>query len=1022
MSNQGAPQNIFSISADRPFVDALARGVIDRYGKDPLTLSDVLILLPTRRACRSLREAFLRVMDGQALLLPRMRPIGDVDEDELVLAAPGEPEGAFRELLDLPPAISETERLLQLSRLVQAHRDGLAEEVDGLGRIGPDQALLLARELAHFLNQVQTEGLTLDGLDALVPEDYADHWIKTLQFLDILRTVWPDYLHSTGQMDPAARRDALLRAQAQAWRNSKPRFPVIAAGSTGSIPATAALICAVAEMPQGSVVLPGLDTDLDGDSWEAVRSDPTHAQHGLYLLLDRLECTRSAVQPWLVEAAENIPMARSRLISEALRPAAVSGKWRELSDIDASAFNGVTWLSAPSPAAEATLVAQGLREVLETPGKTAALVTPDRTLARRVAAQMTRWGIQIDDTAGMSLGNTEAGRFFKLISEAAAQRLAPVALLALLKHPLAAAGAHPPAFRASVRSLEIALLRGPKPAAGLEGLRALREAKSLEPRGGGENGSDAPQLDRLDRVIEALDISLGPFVAEGHSTAVPFKSLLEAHLAAAEALAAAADSDGEARLWSGEDGEALADFLAGLVPHADLLGQVSVHDYNSVMDALMTGQTVRPRYGAHPRVFIMGPLEARLWQADRMILGGLNEGTWPPEPPQDPWMSRDMRSRFGLPAHQRRIGLSAHDFAQAMSATEVTLIRAEKSGGQQTVPARWLERLATVLEQTGLAAKLPKGHGLADQFMVWQAKIDAADRLPPLAPPNPKPPLRRRPTRLSATRVQTLIENPYEIFASRVLGLRPLDPLEADLGAADKGTMIHNALDAFARAHPDRVPNDALDILLEMGRQAFGADTLARPAVWAFWWPRFVRIAEWFIAEERIRRPRLSMSRTEIKGTLSISVGAMDFTLSAEADRIDRFQRGGYAILDYKTGGMPSAKKVALLAAPQLPLEAAILASGGFPEVAPEPILELAYWKLTGGDPAGQVQTNNAADPNDLAVSVREKLEALIHAYTDPDRGYPAVPRASFEPLFDDYGHLSRRKEWGLSEAGGALG
>lgn len=1015
MSDSDAPNRIFSISADQPFVDALAAGLLDRYGHDPLTLSDTLVLLPTRRACRSLREAFLRVMPGQALLLPRMRPIGDVDEDELVLSSAGDSKGALRELLDLPPAISETERLLQLSRLVRAHRDALAAQSEGFGRLGPDQALLLAKELAHFLNQVQTEGLTLDGLDALVPEDYADHWVKTLGFLDILRTVWPAYLDSTGQSDPAARRDALLRAQASAWLETPPNHPVVAAGSTGSIPATGALISAVSQMPQGLVVLPGLDNVLDADSWDNVRADPTHAQHGLCLLLDRLDCPREAVRPWQEARSTKTALARARLISEALRPAATIGRWMDLERLDASAFDGVTWLSAPSPAAEAALVAQALREALDVPGKTAALVTPDRTLARRVGAQMTRWGIQIDDTAGMSLGNTQAGRFFKLISEAAAARLAPVALLALLKHPLAAIGAYPPAFRASVRGLETALLRGPKPASGIRGLHDTRTARALE-----QYGPDPTQLARADRVIEAIEAALTPLIQAMESADMPFHTLLETHIAAAEALAEAADADGPDRLWAGEDGQALADFLAGLTPHAGLLGPVSATDYDNLIDALMTGQTVRPRYGAHPRVFIMGPLEARLWQADRMILAGLNEGSWPPEPPQDPWMSSDMRHRFGLPAHERRIGLSAHDFAQAFSAKEVVLIRAEKSGGQQTVPARWLERLASVSERVGLEAHLPKVHGLADQFLAWQAKIDGAERLPPLKPPNPKPPLTRRPKRLSATRVQTLIEDPYAIFASRVLGLTPLDPLEADLGAADKGTMIHSALDKFAKEHPDLLQQDALSALLKIGQEAFGADTLARPMVWAFWWPRFVRIAEWFIAEERARRPRLTNSITEVKGTMTFAVTApdglvIDFTLSAEADRIDRFRDGGYAIVDYKTGGVPSGKKVASLAAPQLPLEAAILAAGGFPDVAPGPVRELAYWKLIGGNPAGLIQVNNTEDPNDLAAAVRQKLAALITAYADVEQGYPCMPRAAFQPLFDDYAHLSRRQEWGLS-------
>lgn len=1005
---------LYTIPAHRPFVDALAAGLLARMGDDPAALSDTLILLPTRRACRSLREAFLRQAEGRALLLPRMRPVGEVDEEEIVLtAAGGEEETILTDLLDLPPAAPETERLLQLARLVRRDRDGQAAQHDGVEPPSPEQALLLARELARLIDQVQTEGLSLDALESLVPEEHADHWAETIRFLRIIREHWPAYLESVGQTDPADRRAQLMAAQTAAWRATPPNHPVIAAGSTGSIPATADLIACVLDLPKGMVILPGLDRDLEAEAWPEVGRDDSHPQFGLARLLERLGQTRADVSDW-PEGALPAPArtARVRLLAEAMRPAGVTDRWTALDGIGPEALTGVEWIDAPSPAAEAALAAQILRETLETPAKTAALVTPDRDLARRVAAHLSRWGIEVDDSAGTPLGQTAAGRFFLLTAEAAAARFAPVALLAVLKHPLSGLGEAPAALRRAVRRLEIVCLRGPSPAPGAAGLRAAIDAKA------DKRDDPGPALrEQAHETVSRIDGALGPLETALNRDEASFEDILRAHMRSLEHLAETDREPGADRIWRGEDGEALADFLAELQPVASLLGTIRGSDYAPILATLMTGRMVRPRYGTHPRLSILGPLEARLQHADRMVLAGLNEGTWPPEPPEDPWMSRAMRRQFGLPAHERRIGLAAHDFTQACGAPEVVLLRTAKLGGQPTVPARWLERLATVLKRLGLDAALPENNGAAERRMAWQSALDSVPkRLPILAKPRPKPPVDARPRSLSATRIETLIRDPYQIFAERILRLRPLEDLEADLGAAEKGMMIHEALDRFVAQHPDSLPENAAEILIALGEEAFGPESLARPAVRAFWWPRFERIARWFVDQEAARRGGLSASHTEIRGKIEIAAPAGGFTLTAEADRIDRRTDGSYAILDYKTGGVPTKKDVETLSAPQLVLEAAILQGGGFGGIEPGPVAELAYWKLSGGEPAGSITVIDKIDPDTLAEAVMEKLKALIAAYDDPDTAYPPIPRPDMAPRFNDYAHLARIKEWSLGD------
>ena len=674
---------VSSIAAGVSFVDALAAGLLARFGGDPLGLSDVTLLLPTRRACRAIQDAFLRASGGRPLVLPRCLPLGDLDPEELVLA---EQEGLGGVLdPDLPPAIPPLRRDLLLSRLILKLG---ASTVGPGGPLNEEQALRLAQELGRFLDQVETEGLGLDRLQDLVPEAYADHWQITLRFLGILQEAWPEILAAEGAIGGAERRRRLLEAQTALWEREPPTRPVIAAGSTGSIPATAALLARVARLPRGEVVLPGLDREAEPETWALIREDPAHPQHGLARLLERLGVAREAVAEWPAEISEKLA-SRRRLAAWALRPAPATAAWRDLAaglpeaERDA-ALAGVTRIDCADPGEEAAVIALVLRQALETEGRTAALVSPDRGLARRVGAELRRWEILVDDSAGRPLAETPPGMFLRLLAALAAAQLAPVPLLAALKHPLAAGGQAPGAFRARVRDLERAVLRGPRPAPGFAGLRqALRAAKG----GSGLSGFLADLEKRLKPLLKAFG---------GRRRRLA--ELVEAQIAAAEALAASDDLQGAARLWTGEAGEAAAVFLADLLAAADDGVTLEPGGYPGLFDSLLAGRVVRPRFGRHPRLHIWGPLEARLQHAEVIVLGGLNEGTWPAEVEAGSWLSRPMRRDFGLPPPERRIGLAAQDFFQAFTAPRLFLTRALRVEGTPTVPSRWLLRLEALLQ------------------------------------------------------------------------------------------------------------------------------------------------------------------------------------------------------------------------------------------------------------------------------------------------------------------------------------
>ena len=998
---------IYTIAPDRPFVDALAAGLMARWGGggDPSALAAGLVLLPTRRACRALREAFLRLSEGRPLLLPRMVPLGDLDEDQLVLEALGVSAGAGPGLAAVPPAIPELRRRLLLARLIGAwrQRTGASDGGPGGGAVAADQAARLAAELARLLDQVQTEGLGFEGLADLVPAEYARHWQLTLAFLTILTAEWPAVVAEEGAIDPAARRNRLLEAQAEAWSAAPPSFPVVAAGSTGSIPATAALLRVVAGLADGGVVLPGLDRTLDADSWQAL--GPTHPQFGMAQLLAQLGVGRDAVADWPASpgAARG---ARVTLAREVMRPAETTDAWADITGLDGAALAGLSRIDCANDQEEAGVVALIMRGALEVPGRTAALITPDRALARRVAGVLRRWRVTVDDSAGVPLADTPPGTFLRLT--AALAMAEPVALLAALKHPLAAGGLAVGAFRARVRQLERTLLRGPRPAPGLAGalagLRAAATAAAAEGDGRRHGGDPAALIPW----VEAMVRLVAPLAALMARSRVGLGDVAAAHASCAEALAANDTGTGAERLWAEEAGEAAAEFVNELLTAARGTPPIAPGDYPALLDSLMTGRVVRPRLSAHPRLAILGLLEARLQHFDVVVLGGLNEGLWPPEARTDPWMSRPMRRDFGLPLPERRIGLAAHDFAQAICADTVVLTRAERNEGTPTVPSRWLQRLDHVVRAAGLPA-------LADgaDWRAWQRALDrpdaAAEARP--GPPAPTPPVAARPRRLSVTQIEAWMRDPYAIYARHVLRLRPLDEIDAMPDRAVYGALIHDALDRFIAATPaGPLPADALDRLVSIGEAVF-APVLAQPGIWAFWWPRFRRIAAWFVAYEGPRRERVTASLTEVEGALTIPGPADAFTVTAVADRIDVVDGGGLVITDYKTGKPPSVKEVAAGFAPQLPLEAAIARAGGFAGVAGDTVETLLYWRLGGGDPAGEVSPAGP-DAAVLAEQALAGLMALVTAFDDPATGYESRPRPEQAPRFSDYEHLARVKEW----------
>jgi ATP-dependent helicase/nuclease subunit B len=1017
------PAAVFSIEPGASFLDVLAHALVARELVPPsglapeLELADTTVFLPTRRAARALGEAIHRAA-GRAVLLPRVAGLGEAGEDESPFAFARDGEGG--EEVPAGIVVSEAERRAVLADIAIEWSRTTTTWTDRPPVIGPEpvprtpvEAAAFAIELARLMDEMTMAGASREKLAGLVPEARAElsrNWAINLEFLTHAIDRWHMHLERRGLVERVVRRDASLLGLARRLENEGSPAPVIAAGSTGSVPAAAALMGAIARVGNGAVVLPGLDCGLDDRAWAAL--GPEHPQFGMKQLIETIGIGRADVR----RLAGGPAPARAGLVREVMRPAATAERWVDWlagldGDAQGAALRGVSLIEPADEHEEARVIALILRRAAEAETGLTALVTPDRSIARRVSGELARWQMTVDDSAGQPLAATVPGVFLRLIAAAAASRFAPVATLALLKHPLARLGLGAAAARHAARVIELSAMRGARPPPGLEGIGlGLRQAARRVRRHPVTDRLGAAELAAAHDLLARLTDAFAPLAGMiGGTAPVPASGLLAAHIEAAEAVARMPDGE-PGGLWAGTAGEALAAFAAEAIAAARHAGPLGLADFGGWIDRLMQGRVVRPPASGPANIVIWGPLEARLQHVDRLVLAGLNEGVWPGESETDPWLGRQMRSALGLDAPERRIGLQAHDVAQALHSDRVVLVRSHKRDGTPAVPSRWLWRLKTLLAAAGLADALEPD----DAWIGWARSLDAVARAVPCAPPRPSPPVASRPARLSVTRIETLLRDPYAIYARFVLALAPLDDLEMAPDATDYGSIIHAALGRLIAEFPVApLPEGALARLFEIGRAEFAALD-DRPGLKAYWMLRFGRVARWFVDADAALRASGTASHVEISGALDpFAEGSGHFTLTARADRVDVAPGQGVTIIDYKTGRPPSDKQVGSLLAPQLPLEAAILAGGGFAGLGGTSAAGLAYMSLGGREPAGEVHYLPGRAAN-LAAEALGKLRGLVAAYADPRQPYLSRRIPWREDAAGEYDHLARVGEWSV--------
>lgn len=988
------PPNVWTCGAG--LTNALAQHVLDGFpleGGGPHDLSRWTVLVPTRRAARALEDRLFGLSGNRAMLLPRVRPIGDTDEDLLADVFADD---------TLPAAASRMGQLFLLRTLVGEWADTnpdlpLAQDVSA----SRGQALGLAQSLAELVTHLETEEVSANLMTAFAALDLAEHRQTIISLLDLVQTELPKRLGQRGLMGPATRRNRLIRLEARRISGGHVQGPIIAAGSTGSNPATRDLLKAIACHPEGAVILPGLDRGLDDAGWAGV--SPNHPQHALKILLGHLGVARDGVKE-LMPATE-----RQHLVREVMRPAETTELWAGADSLPRpvldTAMQGLRLMEAPDRQGEARSIALLLREALETPERTAALVTPDRDLAQMVTAELARWQAAIDDSGGEPLIRFGRAHLCKLLIDCVEEEFAPASLVALLAHPAVTLGFDAEEARALAQLFEVALLRRDLPPTSPQDIaicctRAKRElvGETHAPRL--VQAMDDAAWERLALHAARLAAALGPLTS-------PEVRPLAAH---ADTLSASLD-----RLATEAEPQPSDRLFAEVM---DALRQESAHHpQGTLREALpsivwaLRQETLRPQQRGGMRLSIFGLAEARMIEADLVVLAGLNEGIWPAAADPGPWVNRSMRESLGLAQPERDIGMTAHDLSQGMLHANVVLSWSKRAGTAPLMPSRWILRLRALLEKGGIAP----ADQLDDTYPRLARALDAAAGDEPIAMPAPRPLVRLRPTSFSVTEIERLIRDPYAVYARRVLKLEPLDALGGDADPALRGTLFHDAL----RRHVE-TGDGSLASLIAAGEAVF-RPYMENSEVRHFWWPRFRRMAEAFIAEDADLRSDVDASLVECKGRITFEAAGVTHTLRARADRIDVVQGQKARLIDYKTGTVPSAKQVESGLHPQLTLEAAMLKRGGFGDTIPADADALIYIQTGGGrTPVTVKRLPDGKDLRDISATAQKHYEGLLRllaAYQAATQPY--VPRARMfkDDDVSDFDHLSRHAEWSRSRS-----
>lgn len=926
---------IYTLNLSENFADKLVEMILSS-SKNPFEIAQTQVILPTKRACRAVKEAFIHQCKNKSLLLPHLTALYDINTLEE----------------DIPQAISKLERTLLLSRLCR-----LKPNIDTL-----EKGLMVAVSLGELLDEFYQFEANLDDLEKLVPNsEFAQHWNETIQFLEIIRTAWPTLLKERGQIDEMDRKIRLINAFTNKIIKNPPSHQIIIAGFDGAIPSVSRLICKLNEIGNNLILLHGFNSNLTTEDLKYISCN--HYQYTFKKLIQILH-----FYPKQIKEVSNYILPQEKLIKEAFRPAEQTDKWRD-TIFQKEVLKNIFRIDCESINEEALTIALILRKTLETPEKTATLVTNDRMLARRVILEMKRWNIELNDSAGTPLHHTPLGVFLSLIAQAGKELCDGISLLSLLKHPLAADCISPIELRLNIKKAEKIARQSHK--------KLLINLNT--------------DLTNFSKLFEKeIPISFGLIFKE--------------HLKIAEQLATSSDRSGSERLWNNEAGQTAYAFLTELGEYAPLLGEILPSTYPDIFVFLISSVSIRPNYGIHPRLNIFGPIEARLTHPDVCIISGLNEGTFPMLPDAGPWLSRQMRQALSLPSLETKIAVQEMDFAHCFCASEIYLTRSLKIDGSPTIPSRFLSRIEAVLQANDIQWEIqtPRLAQLMDTPNVFE-RIER---------PTPKPPVTTRPKKLSVTNIELLMRNPYAIYAKYILNLYPLDELECIEDHQVYGSAIHAVFENFLKESPYFTDSKELaeQIKIQLEKANMSDYSIA------FFESKIEKIASFLVEIQKHRQNSTKEIIPETTGEITLLLeDGTPFTLFCKADRIDILKDNSIEIIDYKTGSLPTFNDIKNGFSPQLPLEALIVQKNGFTNISPTSNIKLSYWKLTGKKNGGELipipSSFQKTDVNELIESSFKGIINVLNEFNQETCAYEASPHPE-KVKFNSYEQLSREKEW----------
>ncbi len=974
--------SLYTLPFGQDLCSATVDAIFDRIGSDPLALSGALIFLPNNRAIKSMTEAFVRRAQP-GLLLPRLVAVGDLALDE-----------ALGPLIDplntaeiINPVIAPMQRLMLLTQLVAKYRAASGNPVNS------NEGLRLARYLGEVIDELEIEEKSIADIQQPDEADLAGHWQSAYSQLTAMIPEYYAALEHMQRLGSATRRNRLLNQLTASFIRTPPSGLVVAAGISTAAPAIARLLRCIAFLPQSMVILPSIDLDMGNEDWDelgphaAVEGElkqrahhENHPQFHLKLLLERMNVSREEVQ-----RIGSKSKSTSETIADIFCLPDATERWLDLPSIRKK-LPHVRLMVTEDSAEEARAVAVILRQSLENPEQRMALVTPDRELAVRVAAQLQRWHIDVDDSAGTPLLQTPQGMLIMALANALADRFSPVSVLAIAKHPLVHSGEERLTWLAHARELDI-VLRGPSSGLGLNAIRDSIARWLNEER----NETLAVKFsvtefwDGLSGVLSILE------TAQSHS----FSDVMTA-------LQNVATSLTQGGIWKGVIGRQLATFFEDLAGcDTSAIGKAEHEAIPAILTELMSGQVVRPPYGGHPRVAIYGLLEARLQQADLVICAGLNEGTWPQLPQPDPWLAPRIRRHLRLAALERNIGLSAHDLATALGAKDVILSRTKRDRSGPTVASRFLLRIQALL-----------GNALIEEHnaIALARMIDASDPVESFAKPEAMPSADQRKVGLSVTDFDQLKADPFSFYAKKILRLGVMESVDAEPGHAWRGTLIHDILRDWAiddKCAPEKLMERA---------EALLSNPALHPALRVLWQPRIAEGLRW-IAQET-QRLQVEEGRHLLVAEEPGKITLEGITIKGRADRIDKLSDGTLAIIDYKSGQPPKGTQVYAGFAMQLGLIGLMAERGCIKNVSGE-ASAFEYWSLAKNKSKfGYIKSVTKSEASDkvratedfVAFVEGQAIEALRKWITG-NEPFSAKLHPEF-PTYADYDQFMRLQEW----------